>query len=65
MIQDNARPVLGGLAIIAVGLAVLLKAPAVREACLRVLQKPEVTAACHEVVVRVVAGLLHPGVGTA
>lgn len=73
MTQDNARPVrdesrpflFGGLAIIGVGLAVLLRAPAVREACRRVLQDPEVSDACREVVARVVARSPHPGVGTA
>jgi len=50
-----------GLAIIGVGLAVLLRAPEVREACRRVLQDPEV----REVVARMVARSSQPGVATA
>ena len=65
MTQVNAWPVLGGVAIMGVGLAVLLQAPAVREACRRILQDPEITEACRDVFVRMVARSSHPGVGTA
>lgn len=65
MTQDNARPVLAGLAIIGVGLAVLLQAPAVRDGCRRILQDPDMSEACREVVARVIARPSQPGVGTA
>jgi hypothetical protein len=65
MTQDNALPVLGGLAMMGVSLAVLLQAPAVRNACRRILQDPEITEACREVVARMVARSSHPAVGTA